>query len=396
MNEEYSILLAPDSFKGSLRSVDVCRYLRKGLEQSGFPFVVHELPLSDGGEGLVYSLVNALGGEYCTTQVHDPLSRPIIARYGLIDNGYTAIIEMAAASGLELLAPSEYDPLVTTTRGTGEMILDALDRGCRKLIIGIGGSATNDGGAGMLQALGVRMLDQEGAIVREIGGGSLSGIHTLDFQKIDPRLRHSEILVACDVTNPLTGRRGATLTYGKQKGASPADLEVLEEGMLHWGRLLEAVSGRAIIKIPGSGAAGGLGAGFLLFPQVVLRSGFDIIREATRLESLIDQADLVITGEGKVDEQTLYGKVVSGVGSIAKKYGKPVICVAGTLGPQNQILLEQGISAMFSIVNQPMTLDDAISQTPQLLQETGKNIGSLFASIRRGFHHAKTARKAES
>lgn len=381
MSDEIHILLAPDSFKGSIRAVDACRQLKKGLQRAGFPFRITELPMSDGGEGAVQALVEATHGSYQRAEVYDPLMRPIEAEYGLIDNEQTAVIEMAAASGLELLDKSEYNPMITTTYGTGELIMDALNRGCRKFIIAIGGSATNDGGTGMLESLGVRLLGPDSAQITARGGGALPRITAVDFSGLDQRLEESSFQVACDVTNPLVGPLGATYVYSPQKGARSLDLDRLEAGMKNWGRILEETIGRNILHEPGAGAAGGLGAGLLALPHVELKSGFDIITHATGLESRVAQADVIITGEGRVDDQTLYGKVVSGIGTLAERYDTPVICLAGTLGDGYHSLLDRGITAIFSIVDAPMTLEEAIEKTPRLLEDSAWNLGRLMHAV---------------
>lgn len=337
--------------------------------------------MSDGGEGAVQSLVTATGGLYQVARVSDPLMRPVVAQYGIIEGGVKAVIEMAAASGLELLSPAEYNPFRTTTFGTGELILNALDQGCRQFIIGIGGSATNDGGAGMLSALGARLLDEAGAIIDEKGGEGLSRITKLDLSGLDERLQSSSFEIACDVTNPLTGPRGATYVYARQKGARDEDLAMLEAGMENWGRVLEESTGKEIVNVAGAGAAGGLGAGLLALPHAELKSGFGLIRQATNLEARIAESDVIITGEGRVDGQTLYGKVVSGIGVLAAKYNKPVICIAGTLDRESQILLDHGITALFSIVDKPMDLQEAMDQTPRLLENSARSLGALVGAF---------------
>ncbi|HLU94989.1 MAG TPA: glycerate kinase [Membranihabitans sp.] len=380
MKSDFHILLAPDSFKGSLRSVEVCRYLKNGLSRADPNFRITELPLADGGEGTVQALVEASGGRYCQVNVHDPLMRLVEAQYGLIHNDQVAVIEMAAASGLELLDRSEYNPVITTTFGTGELIMDALNKGCKKFIVGIGGSATNDGGAGMLEYLGVKLHSDSGRAPGK-GGGDLNLLSWVDFSTLDDRLQDCSFQIACDVTNPLTGPEGATYVYGPQKGAGEKELAILENGLSNWGSVLEKATGRDIIHVPGAGAAGGLGAGFLSLPNVEIKSGFDIIQQAIDLESRVINSDLIITGEGRVDSQTIYGKVVSGVGRLGKKHQKPVVCLAGTLGADSQKLLEYGITALFSIVNGPISLEEAIETTPLLLENSGVNLGNLIAAL---------------
>lgn len=382
MKNKLHLLLAPDSFKGCMRATDVCRHLKIGFSTNSSSIEITELPLADGGEGTVEALVNATHGEYCKTQVHDPLMRIVEAEYGMMGDGRTAVIEMATASGLELLDQSEYNPLITTTYGTGELIKDALDKGCRRFIIGIGGSATNDGGSGMLEALGAKLLNKNSHQTLPKGGSYLNLISGVDFSTLDNRLKDSVFEIACDVTNPLTGPEGATYIYGRQKGGRTEDLEILEQGIQYWGEILEETTDRSIVDVPGSGAAGGLGGGFLSLPNVELKSGFEIIGQAVDLEGRIEQADVVITGEGKVDDQTIFGKVVAGVGKLAARHQKPVICLSGTLGSGSDILLDNGITALFSIVNRPMTLDQAIQSTPQLLEESARNLRGLMVALK--------------
>lgn len=386
MKSELRVLLAPDSFKGSLRASKVCKYLREGILEWNHRVKVTELPLADGGEGTVEAMVEATGGRYCTISVHNPLMQSVKATYGLIHHDQVAVIEMAAASGLELIDENERDPMITTTYGTGELILDALDKGCRRFIIGIGGSATNDGGAGMLEAMGLQFHTNQSSKQLSKGGGGLSNVSSIDFSLMDKRLEESHFQIACDVTNPLLGEHGATYVYGSQKGAQPEDLPRLESGLRNWGTLLEEKTGRSIMDVPGSGAAGGLGAGFLALPHANLEEGIKIIQETLDLETHIKETDLIITGEGKVDGQTAYGKVVSGVGKLAQKHHKPVVCLAGTVGEGSENLLDQGITAIFSIVNGPMSLEEAIKATPVLLTESAKNVMGLLHALKRVDH----------
>lgn len=382
MNSDYHILLIPDSFKGSLRAVEVCTHLKEGILDSGFAGTITALPLADGGEGTMEAMVESMEGRYCTTTVHDSLMRPINATYGLIREDEIAVIEMAAASGLELIETDEQNPMITTTFGTGELILDALDKGCSRFIIGIGGSATNDGGAGMLEALGAQLIPESssGQHVSK-GGGGLIHLSAVDLSGLDSRLKDAHFQIACDVTNPLLGDHGATHVYAAQKGAQPEQLPKLEASMKHWGHLLERETSRSIIQVPGSGAAGGLGAGFLALPGAELKSGFEIIQEMLSLDEHIRLADLIITGEGKVDGQTIYGKVVSGVGRMGQKYGKPVICLAGTVGDGSDELWNHGITGLFSIINRPMTLTEAMELTPPLLRKSARNLVGLLSSF---------------
>lgn len=368
------ILITPDSFKGSLSAQEVCAHLKSGMELADPALEVKSVPLADGGEGTVEAILHTLGGEWMEAEVHDPLLRPVIARYGIIPDQKMAVIEMAAASGLELLTDEERNPLAASTFGTGELILHALDQGCRSIIIGIGGSATNDGGVGMLQALGAKITYHPDRIYH----GPLAGISSLDLSQMEPRLNEVKVEIASDVTNPLTGEKGATHVFGEQKGATLEMRSVLEENMIRYGALLEEAVQKPIVNVPGAGAAGGLGAGLLAFPQSRIRSGFDIVAEAVHLEEFVNEADWIITGEGKVDEQTLYGKVPYGVARIAKTYHKPVICVAGTVGKGAVTLLDHGISAVFSILQKPSSLEEAMQEAPYLLQNLGRQLIRLI------------------
>lgn len=369
------ILIAPDSFKGSLSASRVCVALSEGISKASDRVRSFSVPMADGGEGTVEAIIESLDGEKVTVTVHDPLMRKIQADFGIVRHQNLAIIEMAAASGLELLNDEEQNPAVTTTYGTGELIRHALDLGCRRFIVGIGGSATNDGGSGMLQALGVRFESADTAMQ---GGAFLKRISRINMEFLDPRLKEAELEIACDVNNPLTGPQGASHIYGPQKGADEALVRRLDENLIHFGRLLEEVTGRNISEIPGAGAAGGLGAGFLALPQAVLRSGFDIIAEATGLEKAIREADWVFTGEGRVDGQTLSGKVVQGVGLLAKKHRKPAVCIAGTIGNGSEVLYQHGITAIFSILNAPMSLEKAKKNAFSLLKDNGENLTRLI------------------
>jgi glycerate kinase len=284
------------------------------------------LPIADGGEGTAHALVSGVGGSYFTETVPGPLGTPVEAQYAVLKNG-AAVIEMAAASGLDLVPEEKRDPSVTTTYGTGQLIRAALDRGCRKIFIGIGGSATNDGGAGMAQALGARLLDQDGHDL-SFGGGALFGLETIDVSALDPRLKDTEIVVFCDVKNPLCGPDGASAVYGPQKGADESMIRLLDSALLHYGEKLAGFSGRDVAQIPGSGAAGGLGAGLLAFCSAALRPGFEEIASMIGLEAEVAFCALVITGEGRIDATSANGKVLSGVGQLASKRRKPAIASA--------------------------------------------------------------------
>lgn len=372
------IIVAPDSFKDSLRASKVAEHIKTGLLQSIPNALIHCLPLADGGEGTVEAMVEATGGELITANVIDPIGRDIKAKFGLTGDKTTAIIEMAAASGIELLSEEERNPWVTTTYGTGQLMLKALEHGCTKIILGIGGSATNDGGAGMFQALGGKLLTVNNKEI-EFGGGALGNIDKIDTSELTPLLKNCTIVAACDVNNPLVGRNGASYVYGPQKGAGEEMVKLLDANLTHYAKKINEQLGKEIAQLPGAGAAGGLGAGLYAFLNAELTNGFKLITDIIHLDSHIAKADLVITGEGKIDFQTQYGKVQHGVAQIAKKYNVPVIAIAGTIGKQIEELYSKGIDAVFSIVNSPMELQEALEKAPELLEECARNIGKLIS-----------------
>ncbi|MBT1278849.1 glycerate kinase [Thermoanaerobacter sp. CM-CNRG TB177] len=374
------ILIAPDKFKESLSALKVADSIEKGILKVFPKAVIEKVPMADGGEGTVESLVDATGGKIIKTNVKDPLFRDIESFYGILGDGKTAVIEMAAASGLYLLKDYERNPMITTTYGTGQLIKDALDRGCRKFIIAIGGSATNDGGAGMATALGVKFYDKDG---REIGlgGGALSKIYSIDTSNLDDRLKECRFIVACDVANPLIGENGASRVYGPQKGATKEMVEVLDKNLEHYGKLLEKYFNKKIIDVPGSGAAGGLGAGLMAFLNAQLKSGIEIITETLKLEEKIKEADIVISGEGKIDFQTAFGKTISGIAKLCKKHNKPLIVIAGTVEDIEK-LYEIGVSSVFSTMEKPMFLEDAIKNAPTLLEKSAERIFRLIKAIK--------------
>lgn len=375
------VLIVPDSFKGSLSATAVAEAIRSGWQRVRPQDEIKLIPIADGGEGTVEALLTAVGGEKVDCVVRGPLGRPVQAFYGLLDEGRTAVIEMAAASGLHLVPVAERNPLLTTTSGTGQLIKAALDRGCRRLIIGIGGSATNDGGTGMATALGARFLDQEG---RELppGGGALVNLWQVDLSGLDPRIKEVEILVACDVTNPLIGPQGASRIYGPQKGATAEQVEILEAGLTRLAKVVEEELGVAIADLPGAGAAGGLGGGLVAFLGARLQPGFPLIARQCRLQEWIDWAELVITGEGQLDGQSVYGKVPIGVAAMAK--GKPVIVLAGSIGPGAEKTLTAGITAYFSIVRGPMALAETMERGRELLVETAEQVARILTIKKAG------------
>lgn len=367
------IVIAPDSFKECLSAKEVAANIAIGIRKTIPAANIHEIPISDGGEGVLETIMTGADGTRVSVSVMDPLMRKIIAEYGILKDKKTAVIEMAKASGLEMLKEDEKNPLITSTYGTGQLIKDALESGCNKIIIGIGGSATNDGGAGMIKALGAKFLNEKGEEINE-GGGSLDQLHKIDLSNFDKRIGNCEVIVACDVSNPLTGINGASMVYGGQKGGNSEDLEILDGNLAHYANIIKATLGIDISNIPGAGAAGGTGAGLMAFLQGHLVKGIGLILETLKIEEHIKQADLVFTGEGKIDNQTLHGKTISGIGAMAKKYNVPVIVITGKIGDNIEGIYNIGVSAVYSIINRPMELKEAIDKAPKLIQECTKNI----------------------
>ncbi|HAA04843.1 MAG TPA: glycerate kinase [Syntrophobacteraceae bacterium] len=367
------IVVAPDSYKGSLSAVDAADAIERGV-LSVFPDArVTKVPMADGGEGTAEVLIIGAGGHVIRQEVTGPLGELVDATWGILGDGKTGVIEMAAASGLMLIPEQKRDPRLTTTYGTGQLIRAALDLGIRRIIIGIGGSATNDGGAGMAQALGVRFLDDTGTTLPH-GGASLARLASVDLSGLDPRLKETEILVACDVDNPLCGPQGASAVYGPQKGASPSMVVELDGALKHYARVARRATGKDVTDIPGAGAAGGLGAGLLLFTQAKLRSGVDIVLEATSFADIVQHADLVITGEGNTDVQTAHGKAPLGVARVARQFDVPVVCLSGGLGEGSEAVLEQGIDALMSIMAKPASLDECMATARELLQAAAARV----------------------
>jgi len=363
------ILIAPDSFKDCLSAKEVSDCIKYAVFKVLPDAEVISIPMADGGEGTVNTITDVLGGDFYEKEVNDPLLRPISARFGIIDKNKIAIIEMAAASGIELLKDHERNPLITSTYGTGELIIEALNRGCKKIILGIGGSATNDAGVGALMALGVKFYGTDGLMSNKIGA-DLIKIDKIDILEIDKRITSAEIIIASDVNNLMTGEKGASYIYAPQKGANKVMVEKLEKNLQHFAMLVKNQFGIDVNQIPGSGAAGGLGGGMLSLVGAKLMPGFELIREVTQLDKHIKWADLIITGEGKIDSMTLYGKTPIGIAHVASEYNKPVIAIAGSLGDGYQELYEYGFSSIHSIIDSPMTLEGAIKNAPELIFNT--------------------------
>ena len=372
-----NIVIAPDSFKESLTALEVAVAIKTGFERI-FPNAEYQLvPMADGGEGTVQSLADATQGSLQKIAVIAPLANTVEAFWGLSGDKQTAFIEMAAASGLHLVAPEQRNPLVTTSYGTGELIKAALDLGVKKIILGIGGSATNDGGVGMLQALGIRFLNAQQQEIG-FGGEQLAFISQIDLSALDPRLAQVEIEVACDVNNPLCGEYGASAIFGPQKGATAAMVEQLDKALAHFAQVVKSQLGKEIALHAGAGAAGGMGAGLLLLPNVRLKSGVQIVMEATHLQDKISQADLVITGEGRMDAQSIAGKTPIGVARLAKELNKPVIAIVGSLREDYSVVYQHGIHAVFPIIRQLSSLDELLKQGKENLISTAENVARVI------------------
>jgi glycerate 2-kinase len=367
------IVIAPDSFKECLTATRVAEAISEGIRLVFPEAEIIRIPFADGGEGTVEALVTVTSGRIIPTPSVDALNRPIQSFYGVLGDGKTAVIEMAAASGLEKLSPLERNPLITSTFGTGLLIEAAMEAGFRNIILGIGGSATNDGGAGMAKALGFGLLNQKEKSIGE-GGGALSEIQSISKTHVHALLQQTQITVACDVRNPLLGSSGATRVFGPQKGASPEMIETLEINMTHFAGILFQEFGINFAEIPGSGAAGGLGAGLMAFCNAKIVSGFELISQLTHLEEQIKQATMVFTGEGKIDSQTALGKTVSGVAQLGRKYAVPVIALAGIVSDDLTELYNQGITSVYTIGDQAMSLDESIARASELLTETTARI----------------------
>lgn len=371
------IVIAPDSYKESLSALDVASQIEKGFREI-FPHAHYvKLPVADGGEGTVEAMVAATGGKIIPLRVTGPLGNPIDAFYGLSGDGACAIIEMAAASGLEQVPTASRDVLRATSRGTGELIRHALDSGIEHLIIGIGGSATNDGGAGMVQALGAKLLNNQGEEIGP-GGAALAQLAEIDASGLDPRIASCRIEVACDVTNPLTGEQGASAVFGPQKGATPQQVHQLDAALMHFAAVIQRDLAVNVLKVPGGGAAGGMGAGLYAFCRATLRPGIEIVTDALGLDALVRDATLVITGEGRIDSQTIHGKVPVGVARIAKRYNKPVIGIAGSLTSDVGIVHQHGLDAVFSVIYRICSLDEALQEAAENVRLTARNVAATL------------------
>ena len=377
------VVLAPNSFKGSLDAVGVAAAMKRGILSVDPRTMVVEVPMADGGEGTVTAVTRATGGTTRNVWVTGPLGTPVDARYGILGDGRTAVMEMAAAAGLPLVPDELRDPLVATTYGVGEMIADAARQGIRHIVIGIGGSATNDGGAGMAQALGAALLDAAGRPLGP-GGAELLKLAHVSLGSMLPEVRGLEVTVACDVDNPLYGPRGAAAVYGPQKGATAGKVEILDKALRRFAEVVERDLGMDVASVPGAGAAGGLGAGLMVFLGARLASGTELVGDVVQLADKIQGADLVITGEGKMDRQTMMGKVPQGVARIARSLGVPVIAIVGSyVGPLDPVHAA-GIEAVFAALPGPVSLQEAMSRAAENIEAATAQVFRLFCTAAEG------------
>lgn len=371
------IIVAPDSFKGCLTAKQAGEAIASGVRKALPQSEIVIKPMADGGEGTLQCLVDATGGKLLQTVVKNPLGQDIPAEFGILGDGLTCVIEMAAASGLYLISSEERNPLRTTTYGFGQLIRAGLDLGCRRFILGLGGSSTNDGGGGMLQALGFRLLDENGQDLA-FGGGELSKLRRIDRSQADPRLADCQFIIACDVTNPFVGPNGASHVFGPQKGASPEMVRQLDDNLRHFADLIQATEGISIHDVEGTGAAGGVAGALLAFLRGQLQSGIQIVRETTMLAEAMAGAELVFTGEGQVDSQTAHGKTPCGVARLAKQFGIPVIVLAGSIGSGIDALYKEGVTAVLSIANRPMTLEQSMAEAAELLEQAAEQATRIY------------------
>ena len=373
------IIIAPDSFKENLTAMQVASHIEKGIKQALPRAKCIKVPMADGGEGTVQSLVDATGGSIVRKKVTGPMGEKVKARYGILGDGTTAVIEMAEASGLPLVPRARRNPLKATSYGTGELIINALDKGASRIIIGLGGSATVDGGAGMAQAIGVRFLTDKGnAITKHGNGGMLHRIADIDVSGVDDRIRNTEFIIASDVTNTLHGKHGAAHVFGPQKGATADMVKKLDTGLRHYGKVIRKTLKKDVSKLKGAGAAGGLGAGLLAFTGARMKRGVEIVVELTGLPGYLKGADLVITGEGRVDFQTAFGKTPAGVAAAARKARVPCVAIGGSLADDANGVFEHGIDGLESAAARDMDLAEALANSPRHLELAAERVIRLL------------------
>ena len=375
------VILAIDSFKGSCTAYEAGEAVRKGILRADPSVVVENIPVADGGEGTVEAVIGNSNGQWQTAEVIGPLGNRVTAGYGVMKNG-TAVIEMSAASGLLLIPKERLNPLLTTTYGTGQLIKAALDAGYRKMLIGLGGSGTNDGGAGMAQALGVSLKDENGAEL-QYGGAELIRLHTIDISRIDPRLKECSITCAVDVKNPLCGKNGASAVYGPQKGATPEMIQELDDALRHYAKLIGQQCGIHVIDMPGAGAAGGLGAGLYAFCGAQFQAGIEAVLDIVGFDERLRDADFVVTGEGQLDSQTVNGKVPVGVAKRVKAHRNiPVYALVGSIGAGAEAVYSHGIDGVFSIADGPITYGESCSRVKELLERVAEALTHSVIAVR--------------
>ena len=379
------VVIAIDSFKGSLSSIEAAESIKKGIQKVYEDAQIKISPLADGGEGTTYALTKGMNGEFRKVKVSGPLENvKVVATYGIIKDTKTAIIEMSQAAGITLVPPEKRNPLRTTTYGVGEIIKDAIKQGCRHFIVGIGGSATNDGGIGMLQALGYDFFDESGnKISQGASACELEHLVKIDDSNVIKELKECDFKIACDVTNPLCGKNGCSEVFGPQKGATDGMVKKMDNWLKNYSILAKKIKPKADANYPGTGAAGGLGFAFLTFTKASLESGIDIVLKETKLEELVKDADIVVTGEGRLDKQTVMGKAPIGVAQIAKKYNKKVIAFAGVVTKEARILNKNGIDAFFPILREVITEEEAMSKevSSANLEETVREVFALIKAV---------------
>ena len=376
------IVIAPDSFKESLSALQVADAIEAGMRAVWPDATYVKVPVADGGEGTVQALVDATGGRRVDVRATGPLGEPVDAFYGITGDGDLAVIEMAAASGLEGVPPARRDPRTATSRGTGELIRAALDAGARRFVLGVGGSATNDGGAGMLQALGVRLLDAAGNDLGP-GGAALAHLARIDASGIDPRVREAGFRIACDVDNPLVGPRGASAVFGPQKGATPDSVRELDAALAHYADVVRDATGRDVAHLPGAGGGGGIAAAMVVFLDGQLGRGIEIVTQAVGLDAAVRDADLVVTGEGRIDGQTVNGKTPMGVAQVARRHGKPVVAIGGSLASDAEAVYAHGIDVVVGSVARPCSLSEALGEADANLRRAARNLAQALDLGRR-------------
>jgi glycerate kinase len=375
------IVIAPQGFKAGISGMDAARAISRGVVAAVPDAEIVLAPVADGGDGTMHALVDGTGGQVFTSTVTGPLGQPLEAQWGVMGDGRTAVIEMALASGLALVPQRRRNPRITTTAGTGEILGEALDRGFTRIIVGLGGSATNDGGAGLATALGARFLDSAGKSLAP-GGSALARLDHIEIDGLHPALQDATVIAATDVTNPLCGPEGASAIFGPQKGANPEMVKQLDAALANYARVVVRDLGRDVSEQPGAGAAGGLGAGLMAFTSATLQSGIDMVCEVLDFDSLLEGADLVITGEGRADHSTIFNKAPVGVARHARAHGIPTVLLAGGLGPGHEELYDHGLAAIVCIADRPMSFEVSLSRTAELLESTAERTMRLVLTGR--------------